>query len=173
MTKILIDIDSIKDNPNAGKTQTVQLGEWTGSCMIKVYDRGELKVPLGCLVTAENVFPDHSIEYDIRIGSIEAYEELSVRTNVFNLEMSREHFHFSHLPEPKYIYDYENTPVQCSNCLQMIPVRKIEIETIDAGSKCGSESIETTICPLCDDHNTLEYEYETIDEALTRCRVKM
>lgn len=172
MAKILIDLDSIKENPNAGRCRTVLLGEWTGYCKIDVWEPGVLCLPPGCIAISElkvndGILDPHT-QYEVNIGNWEAYEALRNNKNVTDISISREPYIIEHMPEQKYHFQYENTKVTCSSCSTPIPVNKIITEEVDAGSKCGPHIIEIKICPLCDSHGSFDYEYESIDGAIKR-----
>ncbi len=171
-TRILIDLESIKENPNAGTTTSVVLGPWAGYCKIDVYPPDKLLLPYGCSAISERYMhdgiSDPCTQYEIVIGNLSSYEILRQNENVSEISMNRDNTYVFHAPDPKFIYQYENTRIRCNNCKQLIPQAKIDKKYINSISKCVDTDLSYDVCPLCDECNTFEYEYETIEQALIR-----
>ncbi len=64
-----------------------------------------------------------------------------------------------HLPIGEYSYEYENTPIECNECKNLIPFKEIEHDWED-------NDVEFEFCPICKEIDTFEYEFQSIEEAL-------
>lgn len=165
--KILIDKKTVKLNPNAGRTSfTVPVSRtvyFTFKGRYFPYEMGE---------EPEGVFID-SIDYplmDVEQGNFEITVEgqlhheslIHLLPKEAKISIKQENTIVNHLPEPRYLFKYEDPKIQCSNCRRKFLVSKVEEEAIidDDGNQIDN-------CPDCESFNTFdEREYQPISEII-------
>jgi len=149
MTIIKIDRSTIKKNPNAGNTQTVVYGNAEVSFTI----RGELP---DHLVDGGNVIITEWSKNDCSgflfnpndIGLLKKIDGISYKINK-NSQL------IYHLPEPEYLFSYEDTQIPCNDCGNKVSIREIIEDEND------DEDVYT-ICPHCKEIDTFHFKYESI-----------
>lgn len=161
MITIKIKRDSIKKNPNAGNTSSIIQGLKEAKFKIESYSIPDIikNEPFfitefteenGVLTSASGVIngpitPDQFSEWMLIQGiSI----TISNNTRVIH-----------HMPEPDYLFEYEDTEVKCRHCKNMVDVDSIEQDEF------GGDLLN--ICPICGHENTFpEYKYEKIGDVV-------
>jgi hypothetical protein len=68
---------------------------------------------------------------------------------------------FEHYPEPEYLYNYLPTKVKCRNCKKMILHSAI-------ANDCDDDGCCWTVCPNCSGIDTFEFEYQQIDDVISK-----
>jgi len=153
----LIDLDSIKKNPNAGRSSHILAGQVTTKDWWDCGDKIVEKVRFG-----EEPGPD-----DIAISE-ESTGRPAKDPKIIKTEQKRDVQTVRTMePEPEFLYKYTSLTVTCKSCKASFDFSKLESD-----SGCGPEDDwqSDTICPECHDMQCLEDDVveETIDEALHR-----
>jgi hypothetical protein len=159
---VKIDHSTIKKNPQAGNTTTVMTGRW--DCKFE-FD-GELPKELhddeDIILTKWSMDANNKHIRGIIVNPTKVDAMTSIGAKV---TQTKDNIPMYHLPEPKYLFKYENPSVECSNCHAMIPVNDIEEDWIE----CGEDEHKVQICPVCkstNPDNFEEIEYESIESAI-------
>lgn len=154
MNNILVKIqrDSIRKNPNAGRTSFVVHGP---SEIRFKYQGNNPELLKNCTIISE-----HSS------GEVEGYidnpDDIKELANIpgMKIEVKNNFTRHEHLPEPQYLYEYEDPKIKCSQCKEDIYISKIHTDYDDWDN-------EYTECPNCKGVNTFpEIQYEHIQDAL-------
>ncbi len=160
MYRILINLSSIKRNPNAGSTRSYASGP------VNITFEYEGEVP-DYLIDGENFFmeswtegpegkrftgvlKDHSLQDKLiadKNGSVTVNSERNV---------------IHHMPEPSHHFNYEDTNVQCGQCEATFDFNKLESDENELGG------YSATVCPECEAWHCCELDVEQLDEALIR-----
>lgn len=154
MTFIKINRDSIRKNPNAGRTRTYVQGRSTISFRIE----GEVPKELN---EGEDFYTT-TWSTDFVEGVLINEEAVNTLRTLQNctIEISREGYYLDHLPEADYLYEYENQVLVCENCHSEVPLNNVEDEYTYEGS-------HYLICPVCKGADTFgRLEYEEIKDAV-------
>lgn len=152
MTLIKIDRSSIRKNPKAGETVTylpgtIELtGEYAGAIPAYYLHRLIITSIVG------------EIQYFIANGDPADIMPMLKEDKRASITITNNAIRYEHAPEPSYLYNYENTPVECSACKNMVNQESII-------SEWSSEGAHYYQCPLCYETNTFDLRYETIQEA--------
>lgn len=168
MMKILIDLNSIEENEDAGANVTYE--QDTARCTFK-----GSHIPLEYLKDDRFIFGTYSYHssndgnpYISGSGYITGAIDTDLLDEVkglMDIEITRPVREICHKPIPKYSYSFENVEINCSNCgasnnLEDLVEREITIP------KDLYEYTEYDCCPNC--YEPQQIKYETIDEALKR-----
>lgn len=164
-TLIKIDRESIRPNPHAGETSKRFAGplecsfelkssvpfpsEWLEKAIITEQEFSNLS---GGETSIKGILlnPDDMEQFQVELSKVGI---LTVRSET-NFKI------MSHAPEPKLLYEYEKTNVQCTKCREMIWWEEIDHEETPDG-----ESLYT-VCPNCGAANTFDYELEKIEDVI-------
>jgi hypothetical protein len=162
-TLIKIVRGSIKGNPNAGKTVTKYKG--SASCTFQFKGAGRIPDDLLDKVSIQNwENADNPIFGVHQVGQLLNPDDFQLFTGIegISLEFSKDIINIEHLPEPEYFFEYENTPVECENCHQLIQVDAIPQYVV------VTEDDEYVVdqCPHCKKISSFNYIIETITEAI-------
>lgn len=162
---IKIDRSSVTKNPNAGSTSFVVMGAQEITFSFK----GDFP---DYLTDGENCFVKTAVHsplgdsYECYLNDHSLLEKLlaDVKMSV-NINKNNQVIH--HLPEPKYLFKYEQKNVQCSECKQMVPYNLIVRDSFD-----DDEWNYHSLCPKCNKYDTFpEIEYESIDDVLKELKI--
>lgn len=161
-TLIKIDRNSIKKNKDAGRTSTyipgVETITFEGECSQGEIDR--LEKERGIYIG--KITHDNSKLKKIT-GNLDHAGLIDLLPNGFIIESSTNMQILSHLPIPEYSFKYENTVLQCCECLNMVHRKDIQRdETVNE----DLDEYSFDVCPICKEPNSFSYEYESIDHAL-------
>lgn len=169
MTTTLIKIDrvSIRENPKSGETTTIAVGPTTVSFEYK----GALDIPnpwVDKIIVTEKGFTysgaSDMVSYinGILLNAEESTQFIEEVGKLGELIMhyDRKRTVINHMPESAYLYTYENTAIECSNCHS-----KIIWKTIEEKESANGEFLYE-ICPSCGEADTFDYELEKIEDAL-------
>jgi hypothetical protein len=146
----LIDLDSIRRNPNAGRDTYLEPGRVTTTERWNLGDRIETRTDgfVSMVVTTKKP----------KLAEPELLERKQER-EVGVIRMME--------PEPEFFFEYAPLPVTCRACKATFDFSKLES---DCG--CGPEDDwqSDTICPECHEMQCLEEDVveETIDQAMHR-----
>lgn len=160
-TLIKIDRNSIKKNKNAGSCQSHILGaiETTFKTICSLDEYSELLNDKNVYI---NTFSNH-IDFGINLtGGIINNDIHHKLPGKYEIESNNNIETVNHFPIPKYSFQYENTPIECSECKNLIPRDEIEQDSYYT----EDDDIDYEICPICKAHDSFEYEFESIDDAL-------
>lgn len=163
--KIIIDKNTIKENPNVGSTKTVEivLGEYE----IKIGNLSEDEANI-----IKNRYENLIVkmvrslgQYSFKIITTENISEEIINlvktfTNpefLLDRKIYRKDFH--HIPETGYFYDYLPTQVACSECNSIFSHDKLTCD-------CFDDDFSDEVCPVCGAWNCCDIEYQSIDEAI-------
>lgn len=157
MKTILINLNSIKHNPNAGATSTFVGGTWT------IYFNCVGKLPLffkdgeNCRIT--------EIDNDKHSGIIldPALLDKCINEEVkgIKISMDRNVQEINHFPISAYNYKYINTKLRCKYCKKLIMSNDLKCDGEDDG-------YNEKICPECGAWECVDIQYENIHDALER-----
>lgn len=162
--KILVDLRTIKKNPEAGKTHFLVegrrdfYGKYKGAQLPKDME------PF-CFVTYQEfntngAFTEFHSKGQADMDVLKGHEK-----DIEGLTFTHTPHEINTRPQPKYLYDYEKTKLECSNCGSK--VRHDHIESDWAFD--GEDEVYTEWCPICKEVGTFPArEYESITEALKR-----
>jgi hypothetical protein len=167
MTKILIDLTTIKKNPDY-----VPPG-------CKKYIAGLQKVSFickGCLpsqFTPDNVEftsiyedPGHHEGLITNIDSIDVIaleKEVKEKNIKIAITVERETIETTSLDNPKWYFEYVPTFVICGECGSMFSHEYLKSDDSDCGDNYSS-----CVCPVCGEWDCCEVEYEDIQDAFKR-----
>lgn len=164
--KILIDINSIKPNPDAGRTSAIinRGTEWSGEYTGEIPDWLKDHVIEICKKPEGNGYKTQFI------GNGEPPKDFFERAKEdenlgFEVHANSEVVHWK-FPDPEYLFKYERTALKCDECGNEVPVVDI-VRDYDFGGYALDE------CPKCEALDSFpvppEYrEFEDIDDALKR-----
>lgn len=74
---------------------------------------------------------------------------------IVSIRMQRQQLHLLS-PEPKYLFKYEPTQVECGSCHQKFSWEELLTDSWD------DDIVSYTICPQCGEWNCCEIEYEKL-----------
>jgi hypothetical protein len=155
-TLIKIKRDSIKKNPNAGNTVTRVQGLKSVSFIIESYDIPDL--PAEFIVT-DWVKNGKLIKASGVINGPITSEQFAKWVNIEGIRLTVENGinTIHHMPEPDYLYEYEETYLKCKHCKNKINVEDIETDY----------DIVTLTCPECGAYDSFpKYKYEKIEDVI-------
>jgi hypothetical protein len=165
---IPIDRKTIKKNPNAGNTQSVEsLGPMTGT--ITVNEKHVLVEDI------EGVRATQFWKVKNRLVKAEylAYGEgfakfmkrmKRLRITRVSYSLNYPHHVINHQPEPQYLFEYEPTELICSECKK--PFLHSDIRNDVMGDGDGGEHYCDSVCPLCGAWDCVAFQYEKLDNVL-------
>lgn len=153
MILILIDRTTIKENPKAGQTSMQVRGNrsCTFSCDGGTIFKKEYESKI--VITEEDykgnkagiiIDPDSYI--DIMNNGL-----VSGGLNINYISPVETVYHHA---LPKWIFNYEKTTVECSNCKSKVVWNDIDIDYERFGEDGDEVRVET--CPICQENNTFE-----------------
>ena len=172
MKKILIQLTSIKRNPNYGYHHPERIAgrrtvtfEYRGDSLPIVFEDGK-----NCTIT-QRTYSFNGFGYDTINGYItdpSVFEGLDKETlDMFNITAHQEwvDVHTLDSPEP-YFYEYEKTELTCRYCGYKFDSEELGSDSMRTGD---GELYSTTVCPECEGWDCVEgLEWETVEEALLR-----
>jgi hypothetical protein len=164
MVLVKIIRESIKKNPDAGKTYTrLHIGNET-SFEVKgkvpellmneevaiiteweekedgVYNaKGFIEDPDSVQEILSTLQKESSKDYSVSINTKSNYQEIP------------------HNPLPKYLYKYENPEIECSECKSKVFYSDIERD-------CDDEYGCYDVCPVCQAHDSFDFDLENIND---------
>lgn len=167
MIRVKIDRNSIKRNPRAGQTTSVERGSRTLD-----FDF-EGKWPKDQLTDGKQVHitnwqgakePMDSIRCSGIVVNPDMFEELSkIPGMILHEKMNNTVIH--HSPIPMFDYKYENPLVPCSECLNNVYLEDIDYEYDDDGNR-------SEYCPVCKEEGTFEKRwYEPIEDVVKELKL--
>lgn len=158
-TVIKIIPESVKKNPQAGKTITRVYGARDISFEIKGEMPDYLKDEENCVITSwsENpkwckglLFNEDLVE---RLRSEKKFNiNINIKNNVENIH---------HSPNPQYLFSYENPLIECDSCHNKVKLSDIKEEYSDDG-------YAYLLCPKCNNIDTFEIKYERINDVIKK-----
>jgi hypothetical protein len=155
MKVIKIIRDSIRKNPEYDLNGMVQNipshQEITGTCFGEIPDSIKDKVVVISQEISEDGIHKYGFHFNGSVSDIIKDERIS-----WSITQNYDDF-VSH-SAPQYLYEYENEPVKCCECGNMVPVAKIESDYQD--------DVYIQFCPICHESNTFEYRLERIEEVI-------
>lgn len=161
MKIIRIDRSTIKKNPNAGNTQTVIEGSKEVLFSVESYDIPDIVRKEPFIITS---FIEENGKLTNCSGVINGPltpEQLSEWLTIkgFTVTIRNNTEVINHMPEPEYLYEYEDKEIKCKKCKNMINIDDIEHDEF--------EDTPVKICPICQHFDTFpEYRYEKISEVI-------
>lgn len=162
MTIIKIDRASIKPNPRAGATSSIMQGHPTATFE---FPQGG-KIPAN-LLSKVNIteWQDAEKPEDGRCqcGYIINHDDWKLLLQVPGITIKHEKGlqRIYHMPEPEWLYSYENPQIECNECHELIPVNDIETDYEHE----GEDEYYHEQCPVCNGRDTFpEFEYESIED---------
>jgi hypothetical protein len=163
MKTIKIDRSTIEKNPNVGNTRTYLQGNSHATFEIESEE-----IPQW--LSEEPFYPtEWSLESDSNgmnsmkgeiSGMIteEMIEKFKI-TKGLHVNISKEPIVIDHMPEPDYLYEYEETTLKCKHCKSKVNGDDIETDWED--------DYPIKVCPVCRRIDSFpEYRYEKIEDAL-------
>lgn len=163
---VKIDRDSIKRNPIAGKTSSI---EYVGSEMKFTFsgksipktikDNWDMELIVNEIVETEEGLYLNGL---IHSGNDHLLEQL--RSEGVNVQVVHEHLPIKHEPLPDYIFKFEATQVQCVACDNRFKHTDLEEDLLVDGSY--KQTLIKNICPFCKTSDCCELEYENISDVI-------
>lgn len=162
--KILIDLNSINKNKNAGETTTVIPSRRTVT--FEAYQLPDyFKDEENCIINEWTEIDGIKKDFKGIIISEKLMQRcIDEKPNV-HIIVDIEHQYVNHFPIPEYSYDYENTKVICNSCEKEIMTKDMQSEEYFDGE---DDYYSDTVCPLCNAVDCCELIYESIEDALKR-----
>jgi hypothetical protein len=161
---IPIDRKTIKKNPNAGNTQSFELGQvdvglhaYNVDLQILCDDR--------IMVLEYSATPEIIEEISARILDRSFLNDIEKYTKMYVIEQHRDIIQYSHPPEPEFFYNYEAVDITCSSCGATFPSNELQSDEIYDGE---TEHYSTEVCPKCGAFDCCDVEYEKINDALQK-----
>ena len=163
MTIIKIIRETVKVNPNRGKTQTVV----RGSTRTEFKITGRLSLPEG-FSDSDFIFiseighdPDYICGGIIHPDYIQELQDACVEQSVdFSYTSNFDHEVLYHSPLPKWLFKYENPKIICEECHQNVSINDVNYDYTDDG-------VKYTVCPKCQEIDTFEeIRYEDINDVV-------
>jgi hypothetical protein len=171
-TLILIDLSSIQKNPNAGNTITYLFGDQNAE--FECNKIPEFLIENKHYILTETNITDKKEKYkgiliqkEFTNDLIELFQKWAFDNKInntdyfFNITWDRSIIEVSHIPEPKYFYNYENPYVKCSYCEADFLVGELESDELD-------DVFIDKICPKCGMSGCVDIIFESIEDALKR-----
>ena len=150
---IFIDLNSIKENPNASKRDYIHPGQITYILNGKDISEEELK-------QKQKIYMEQYSKL-----KTDQEKQKFVKKNPFISEQSRNLIETDSLnPEPKYLYEYINQEVECKKCKQKFSFEELQSDYITLGN--DGETFSDEVCPKCGEWWCVVIQYETIEQAL-------
>lgn len=166
---ILIDLKSIKKNPNAYSRSSVIMGakeirftvkgKFLPECLVDGVNCFVEEQYFGDSPSIKGTLLDHTV-IDLLIKEKVSGVEAIVKNNLQTIH---------HLPEEPYFYKYVNTKVKCKECGHAF--MSGEFLSLDNGDD-ESFAFTYTGCPKCKAYDCCNVEYEKIEIALARKKTK-
>jgi hypothetical protein len=160
--KLLIDLNSIKRNSNAGGTSTsVYAGhtiKFTADILPNDFIDGE-----NCYLT--NWGDDGTVSGYILDNKFFEKNIKDRRSGIYFTKYI-EHHVINHSPIPEYSYEYENISVVCCGCGKIIMTNDLESD-VDG----SNENYSNRICPKCGEFYCCDLIYEKIEDAIKRKKI--
>ena len=141
---ILIDLTTLRENPNAGEISKIVAGRVMKEMIVQM-DRSPQKEEMDRLFQADpSVWWSSSFETAV-ICDISGYlkpelndeqaREIANDIGVLSsrIEVRQECSRVHHMPEPKWLFDYEDTEITCNNCGDRFPHQQLQNDTIPDG----------------------------------------
>jgi hypothetical protein len=156
--EIKIIRDSIKPNPKAGQTTQKVLGRRETECNIIGNFPDFLKDGENCYILEESfVCPK---KYRVSLLNESLVPELMKFKGAEVEITTKNDFHTVYFPPlPQYLYEYENPPLKCLECKNMVFLNNIKEDCNDDGCY--------TVCPICNNIETFDsVRYESIKNVI-------
>lgn len=161
MIIVKIDLATLRKNPYAGKDYIRVQGNRTIRFELEGGVLPSFMVGNPLVDVMEETFDGKFAGFFLNDEPIEQLTKLQ-EPYKWNLEVDNGIMEIPTMPQPLYLYEYENVVVKCSNCNEDVALENIETDYTDEGTR-----YET--CPNCGDIDSFpEVQYETLDEALKR-----
>ena len=180
MKKILIDLTSIRKNPDYAPpgSRKYRGGAWSifysfeGDSLPIIFKKGE-----NCNITQQTYsfngqgmdtisgyITNHTLMEDIAKLPIEVQDQ-------FKIKYDREIIDLTTKDDPLYLYEYIHIDVTCKYCKHIFKSNELESDYQYTGIE---ELYSDEICPNCEGWDCLkeEIEFESIDEALERQKIE-
>jgi hypothetical protein len=163
---IPINKDSIKKNPDAGKTQERIV---TGQ---HITFEGKSDVPK---IIQDDLDCKNFFISEISLGEDKFYrglamhlddkliDQLKQEDHTIKIEIHVEYATINHFPSPQYLYEYENIDIKCCICDETFKSDNLESDSFNDDD---DYYYSDTVCPKCSAWNCCEVKYESIEEAL-------
>jgi hypothetical protein len=160
MVLVKIDRRTIKENPNAGRTDY----HISGPTEITVTYNGEMPEKWSKLfmVTEKSIDSGQIVTVWTGVGLVTPNDikKLQRDNNTINVNTRRDYQTvYSRTPEPDYLYKYTNPFITCSRCLKYVRFKSIIQEYIEDLGHFDE-------CPYCHENNTFDYQLEKIEDAI-------
>jgi hypothetical protein len=161
MVIVRIKPESIRENPNAGRTHF----HLTPMKQISFKLRGELPKNLSdaVVVTGQSinfVDPDESFVEGVLLDDTQIEKLVELKADI---SIEQPFQTINHFPEPGHFYEYEDPLVECSHCHSKIAVSEIKEDYVFD----GEDEQPVDECPVCHNRNTFpERKYESLSEIL-------
>jgi hypothetical protein len=165
MILIKIDRDSIKRNPRAGATFSWFHG--ARSVTFEINGGGRIPVDLidKVIITEWLGFGLPEMAVALRghiINPDDALLFIAIPGISITVDNGLEKV--SHLPQPEWLFEYENTGIRCDSCGSVVKVEDIESDSFYDGD---DDNFIDQICPVCKAQDSFgDIEYESISEAV-------
>lgn len=160
-TLIKIDRNSIKKNKNAGQTTSyipgIETITFSGECLQEDIDRLEKEKGIHITTRYLGESPFKKIS-----GILDHGQLVYLMPKGFTIDFSNNYETVNHLPISKYSYQHENTEIECNECKQLIQYDEIEKDSF----RTEDDDIYFDVCPNCQAHDSFDYEFEPIENAL-------
>lgn len=170
MTIIKIDRSTIRKNPTAGQTCFRMEGPTTVT--FRCTGRASIPMALTGLVEfnswSNSERPEFGLEqsgYIINPDDVPMFEGIS---GLFiSVDKQTETYRSLH-PDRKWLFEYEKTEVECSECARMVPHDEIIGDSSEEyNDEIGEELYyEYERCPICKKKSEFDYEYEKIEDVI-------
>lgn len=162
-----IDLESIKENENAGSTQTTRFISQSTSFKSETLPQGLIDGE-NCVLDSYTVLEEGIRDIKGTITDKSLLEKIVSREiKVDEISVNCEYQTFHHLPTPKYSYSYESIAVQCKNCGSEIMSDELRSDESYDGE---IERYSTEVCPVCGQFDCCQIEYESIESSLERLK---
>ena len=180
MKKILIDLTSIRKNPDYAPPGSKKYigGKWT---MHYLYKGDSLPIMFkedeNCSIThrtysfnggGEDIITGYSTDHTLMEEVLKLPKEERDRLEI---KFEREIIDLTTKDDPLYLYEYIHIDVTCKYCKHIFKSNELESDYQYTGIE---ELYSDEICPNCEGWDCLkeEIEFESIDEALERQKIE-
>jgi len=165
---IKIKRDTIKPNPNAGQDTYCIPG---CSCTeVERFIRRGNDVVFQCLTDGMVVREALHVDKDSYVPELPHKEYVGLMKGeipefvVRRSETRGQQFVRGMTPEGLWLFDYEDTEVECHTCHARFSYEDLKADAIGDGN--GDEIWSNSICPKCGEWDCCEIEYESIEETM-------
>ena len=171
MIFVKIKRESILKNPRAGETQTViQTGvdhrfTINGTSKLPPFmDNTEVAIVTETSISSSSDgSPQEEYVKGYLLDPTKIEELIKIEGAQLNSQANLQTIR--HLPEPEYLYEYENPEVLCEHCRSHVPIKNIIEDYLDN----GEDEYLYEVCPICHSQNTFpDRQYEAIEQALDK-----